>query len=70
VKLEWSLFAVEDRNKIFDFIEQDDPRAAIFVDERIEEQIKMLGRFPECGRQGRIEGTRVSVTERFKICPT
>lgn len=24
-----SLFAIEDRNKIFDFIEQDDPRAAL-----------------------------------------
>lgn len=58
------LFAVEDRNKIFDFIEQDDPRAAIFVDERIEEQTKMLGLFPECGRQGRIEGTRELVIIR------
>jgi len=42
VKIEWSLLAIEDRNKIFDFIEQDDPRAAIFVDERIEEQTKIL----------------------------
>jgi toxin ParE1/3/4 len=58
VKLEWSLFAIEDRNKIFDYIEQDDPRAAIFVDERIEEQTKILDRFPKCGRQGRVEGTR------------
>jgi toxin ParE1/3/4 len=46
------------RNKIFDFIEQDDPRAAIFVDKRIEEQTKLLGHFPESGRQGRVEGTR------------
>jgi toxin ParE1/3/4 len=64
VKIEWSLLAIEDRNKIFDFIEQDDPRAAIFVDERIEEQTKILDRFPECGRQGRVEGTRELVITR------
>ena len=58
------MFAIEDRNKIFDFIEQDDPRAAIFVDERIEEQTKILAQFPKCGRQGRVEGTRELVITR------
>jgi len=38
--------------------------AAISVDERIEEQTEMLIRFPECGRQGRIEGTRELVISR------
>ncbi len=54
----------EDRNKIFDYIEQDDPRAAISVDERIKERTEMLVQFPECGRQGRIEGTRELVISR------
>ncbi|OGR00349.1 MAG: addiction module toxin RelE [Deltaproteobacteria bacterium RIFOXYD12_FULL_55_16] len=64
MKLEWSRLAIEDRDKIFDFIEQDDPRAAVSVDERIKEQTEMLIRFPECGRTGRVEGTRELVISR------
>ena len=33
--LEWSLFALSDREAIFDYIEADSPRAAISVDDRI-----------------------------------
>ena len=58
MKIEWSLFAVEDRTRIFDYIEQDDPLAAVVVDERIMEQTATLSAFPECGRLGRVEGTR------------
>jgi addiction module RelE/StbE family toxin len=58
VKLEWAALALEDRNRIFDFIEQDDPRAAAAVDERISSQVQMLTRFPEGGRPGRVEHTR------------
>jgi len=56
--IEWSLFAVEDRTRIFDYIEQDNPTAAIAVDERIMEQTARLARFPESGRQGRVDITR------------
>ncbi|MFN2343967.1 MAG: type II toxin-antitoxin system RelE/ParE family toxin [Desulfonatronovibrio sp.] len=56
--IEWSLFAVEDRTRIFDYIEQDNPMAAIAVDERIMEQTARLASFPESGRSGRVEGTR------------
>lgn len=58
MKIEWTLFAIEDRNKIFDYIEQDNPRAAIILDEHIEEQTKKLLQFQGCGRPGRVEGTR------------
>ncbi len=64
MKIEWSFFAVEDRTIIFDYIEQDDPLSAIAVDERIMEQTAKLSRFPECGRPGRIEGTRELVINR------
>lgn len=64
MKIEWSWFAVEDRADIFDYIEQDDPRSAIVVDERIMEQTAKLARFPECGRLGRIEGTRELVINK------
>jgi addiction module RelE/StbE family toxin len=56
--LEWSVFSVADRTAIFDYIEADNPRAAVSVDDRIEAQVEGLARFPEMGRPGRIEGTR------------
>lgn len=56
--LEWSLFALSDREAIFDYIEADSPRAAVAVDDRIEEHVEVLVQFPEMGRIGRIEGTR------------
>lgn len=58
MKLEWTRFALEDRNIIFDYIEQDNSPAAISVDNRISEQVKQLMSFSESGRPGRIEGTR------------
>lgn len=58
MKLEWSRLAMEDRGRIFDYIEQHDPRAAATTDNRIREQIETLSIFPESGRPGRVEGTR------------
>lgn len=58
MKLEWSVFALADRNGIFDFIEADSPRSAIKVDSAIEAQAERLVDFPESGRPGRITGTR------------
>lgn len=43
---------------IFDYNGQEDPLAAVTVDERIMEQTGTLSAFPECGRPGRVEGTR------------
>lgn len=64
MRLEWSPFALEDRDRIFDYIEQDNPPAAVVVDDRIREQAEGLVRFPESGRPGRIEGTRELVINR------
>jgi len=64
VRLEWSPLAMDDRDRIFDFIEQDDPRAAIAVDERIATQVLLLLKFPEGGRPGRINGTRELIVRR------
>jgi len=64
VRLEWSPLAMDDRERIFDFIEQDDPRAAIAVDERIAMQVLVLLQYPEGGRPGRIEGTRELIVRR------
>lgn len=64
MKLEWSPWALQDRDAIFDFIEQDNPRAAIEMDRRIAEQTKRLALFPESGRIGRCAGTRERVIDR------
>jgi toxin ParE1/3/4 len=64
MRLEWSAYALADRNAIFDYIEADSPRAAITVDERIREQVETLRKFPESGRPGRIDGTRELVISR------
>ncbi|CAN7689197.1 type II toxin-antitoxin system RelE/ParE family toxin [Phyllobacterium sp. LjRoot231] len=58
MKLEWSAFALADRDEIFDYIEQDSPHMAVIVDDRISSQIRRLTQFPESGRRGRIDGTR------------
>ena len=43
-----------DRDKIFEFIEEENPGAAIAIDERIENQTDSLIEFPESGRLGRV----------------
>lgn len=47
--LEWSLFALSDREVIFDYIEADSPRAAVSIDDRIEACVAGLAQFPEMG---------------------
>ena len=63
MRLEWSVFALSDRNAIFDYIVADSPQAAIIVDDRIEGQVEGLLQFPEIGRPGRIDGTRELVIQ-------
>ena len=56
--LEWSVFALADREAIFDYIEADSPQAAVAVDDRIQICVEGLAQFPNMGRNGRIAGTR------------
>ncbi len=58
MKLEWTLYALADRDKIFDYIEAESPRSAVAVDEAIRDHVKQLLDFPESGRSGRVAGTR------------
>jgi len=64
MRLRWSTLAKADRAAIFDYIEMDNPRAAVAIDERISNQIQGLRRFPEMGRAGRVVGTRELVIVR------
>jgi len=62
--LEWSVFAIADREAIFDYIESDSPQAAADVDDRIRVSVESLRQFPEMGRPGRVEGTRELIIQR------
>ncbi len=64
MKLEWSSYAIADRDEIFAFIEDNSPKAAIAVDERIAEATERLKSFPELGRAGRVFGTRELIVPR------
>jgi toxin ParE1/3/4 len=64
LRIEWSPFALADRDAIFDYIEAESPRAAVVIDDRIRRHVGQLRRFPESGRPGRIEGTRELVIDR------
>lgn len=58
MKLRWTLPALQDRNRIFDHIEQHNPTAAVRLDERIGSQIESLSLHPRSGRPGRVNDTR------------
>ena len=64
MRVEWSTFAQADRDAIFDYIEADNPKAAIVIDDRSRRHIEQLRNFPESGRPGRIGGTRELVIDR------
>lgn len=64
MRLVWTQRALEDRRAIFDYIEADDLRAAVAVDERIATAVQRLVDFPQSGRPGRVEGTRELVVSR------
>ncbi|UXU87990.1 type II toxin-antitoxin system RelE/ParE family toxin [Burkholderia sp. S-53] len=56
--LHWHPKACEDRAAIMDYIGQDDPLAALELDERLEERAAALPARAELYRQGRVAGTR------------
>ena len=58
MRLTWSALAIADRLAIFDFIEQENPAAAVRIDTKIDLGIRQLLQFPESGRIGRVTGTR------------
>ena len=68
MKLFWTPDAIEDREAIFDFIEIDNPHAAIALDELFADKAGRLVEYPELGRLGRVAGTRELVMhENFII---
>ena len=57
-RLFWAPAAVADREAIYDFIEADNPSAALELDERFSRTAAALQEQPGLGRPGRVAGTR------------
>lgn len=64
MKIRWLKTADRNRLEQLAYIAQDNPTAAIRVDEEIERQTDLLSQFPLMGREGRVEGTRELVIGR------
>lgn len=58
MRVRWTLSAEQDRADIVDFIAQDNPRAAIRMDEIFGAAVSRLVEHPLMGRPGQIPGTR------------
>lgn len=61
MRVVWRSAAIRDRGRIFDFIAQDNPQAALDLDEEIETKGGRLADHPKLYRPGRIKGTREMV---------
>ena len=64
MNLVWSRPARADRREIFEFIAGDSVRAVRRMDLIFAEKSKLLTRFPEIGRPGRVAGTRELLAHR------
>lgn len=63
----WTPEALADRHAIYDYIEADNPDAAVSLDERFSDAASRLNAHPHLGRLGRISGTRESVVHQNYI---
>ncbi len=66
-QLHWTPEAIQDREEIYDYIEADNPVAALALDELFLEQAGRLVDHPGLGRPGRVTGTRELVAHRNYI---
>lgn len=61
MRLVWRPMAVEDRATIMDYIAQDNPGAALELDEEFEAKTDALVSHPKLYKPGRMKGTREMV---------
>jgi addiction module RelE/StbE family toxin len=67
MELHWTPEAIQDREAIYDFIEADNPIAALALDELFDEKADRLVDHPDLGRPGRFPGTRELVAHQNYI---
>ncbi|MCJ2055800.1 type II toxin-antitoxin system RelE/ParE family toxin [Methylobacterium sp. J-048] len=63
----WTLEALQDRDAVYDYIEADNPAAAIAFDKRFTETSARSVKHPALGRPGRVAGTRELIVHRRYI---
>jgi len=63
-ELFWTPEAIQDRETIYDYIEVDNPAAALALDELFEEKAGRLVDHPNLGRPGRVARTRELVAHQ------
>ena len=64
MRIFWTPEALDDRRAIYDFIEADNPLAAVKLDEMFSEKVRNLLNHPDLGRVGRVAGTRELVVHK------
>ena len=64
MELFWTPEAIQDRDDIYEYIEADNPVAALDLDELSEEKAALLVDHPNLGRLGRVADTRELVAHR------
>ena len=67
MRLFWTPEAIDDRRSIYDYIEADNPGAALALDELFSVNANRLIDHPGLGRIGRVAGTREWVAHRNYI---
>lgn len=67
MELFWTPEATQDREEIYDYIEADNPAAALAIDELFAEKAGRLVDHPGLGRPGRVTGTRELVAHQNYI---
>ncbi len=67
MELFWTPEATQDRDEIYNYIEADNPAAALALDELFAEKAGRLVDHPGLGRLGRVAGTRELVVHQNYI---
>ena len=67
MKLLWTELARDDRRSIREYIAQDNPVAAVELDEQLSKRTNQLTEQPDIGRPGRVDGTRELVIHRHYV---
>jgi toxin ParE1/3/4 len=70
MQIKWRPLALDDIDRIVDYIGIENPAAAVTVVDAIHDQVDRLAQYPKLGRAGRIKGTReLVITGQSYIVP-
>ncbi|MGV7963882.1 type II toxin-antitoxin system RelE/ParE family toxin [Photorhabdus tasmaniensis] len=63
MKIIWRKIAEADRERIFDYIAQNNPNAALELDANFDAKIELVAQQPKLYRPGRMRGTREIIVQ-------